>query len=255
MTKLLILGGTSEASALARALKDDPRFAATLSLAGRTAAPVLPSIPVRIGGFGGVTGLARYLREQRIDGLLDATHPFAARITQNAVAAAREAGTPLLLLRRPEWKPVAGDRWIAVADMHAAARALGETPRRVLLTIGQQDLAPFRTAPWHHYVIRSVDPPPPDVRPPVAEIITARGPFMEAAERRLLEDLRIELLVTKNSGGSATYAKLSAARALGLPVVIVARPPAPQAESVVDIAAALHWLSALHDTLAARRGA
>lgn len=252
--KLLILGGTSEASALARALKDDPRFTATLSLAGRTAAPVLPPIPVRIGGFGGASGLARYLREQRIDCLLDATHPFAVRITQNAVEAARETGTPLLLLRRSEWNSVAGDRWTVVADMQTAARALGEIPRRVLLTIGQQDLAPFRNASWHHYVIRSVDPPPPDVLPPSAEIITARGPFAELDEQQLMEQRRIEVLVTKNSGGTATAAKLKAARVLGLPVVMVARPPAPQADSVADVAAALHWLSVHHDRLSARRG-
>jgi precorrin-6A/cobalt-precorrin-6A reductase len=242
--KLLILGGTTEAISLGRAIAGDARFVAEISLAGRTQHPAPQPLPSRTGGFGGAEGLARYLVDQRIDALIDATHPFAAHISANAEAAARSTGTPLLVIRRPAWQPVSGDRWREVATMEAAAVALGRAPRRVLLTIGQKDLAPFVAAPWHHYVLRSVDPPPPDLCPPNAEVITARGPFAEADERHLLLDGRIETLVTKNSGGTATAAKLAAARALGVPVVMVARPPAPDAETVATVAEALTWLHA-----------
>ena len=243
-TRLLILGGTSEASALGRALATDNRFEAVISLAGRTSRPAPQPLPHRQGGFGGVDGLARYLATERIDVLVDATHPFAAGISRNAAAASRVTGTPLLTLHRPEWSRVEGDRWIEVPAMQDAARALGRVPRRVLLTIGRQDLAPFTAHPWHHYHIRSVDPPEPGTTPSDACIITARGPFDEAAERRLLRDRRIEFLVTKNAGGDATAAKLHAARALGLPVVMVARPPASCGNVVPDVAGALAWLHA-----------
>src|SRR5215472_5143123 len=223
--KLLILGGTSEATALGRALVDDSQFETVMSLAGRTSHPAPQPLPSRHGGFGGADGLACYLAAERIDALIDATHPFAAQISHNAAVAARATGTPLLVLQRPEWHPIAEDRWIAVNTMADAAQALGAKPRRVLLTIGRQDLASFAAVPWHHYVIRSVDPPPPETLPPRASIITARGPFIESKERRLFIERRIEVLVTKNSGGDATAAKLHAARALGLPVVMVARPP------------------------------
>ena len=239
---LLILGGTTEASSLGRSLAGDPRFRATISLAGRTLRPAPQPLTCRVGGFGGAVGLAGYLAEHRIDALIDATHPFAARMSRNAVAAAASTGTPLLAIRRPEWQPVAGDRWQIARDIPAAATALGRAPRRVLLTIGRNDLAPFAAAPWHTYVIRSVDPPPAGLAPPGAEVIAARGPFAEADERALLVDRRIEVLVTKNSGGDATAAKLAAARALALPVVMVARPAPPPAEMVASVAEALDWL-------------
>jgi precorrin-6A/cobalt-precorrin-6A reductase len=242
--KLLILGGTGEAAALGSALAKDSQFTATMSLAGRTSHPAPQSLPLRIGGFGGAEGLARYLTAERIDALVDATHPFAAQISCNAWAAARATGTRLLILHRPEWRPTTGDRWIPVPTMTDAARALGATPRRVFLTIGRQDLAPFRAAPWHHYVVRSVDPPPPYIAPPNCYVIMARGPFDEPGERRLLLEHRIQILVTKNSGGSATVAKLHAARALGLPVVMVARPPPPPGNTVVSVPAVLEWLHA-----------
>ena len=243
MLRVLILGGTTEASALARSLAGDGRFSATLSLAGRTIAPILPPIAWRIGGFGGAAGLAAYLRAERIGALVDATHPFAARMTGNACEAAALAGVALLRIHRPEWRPVAGDRWICVPDMEAAAQALGSVTRRVLLTIGQQDLAPFAAAPWHDYVIRSVEPPPAETLPARAMVLTARGPFAEPDEYALLATRRIEILVTKNSGGSATAAKLAGARALGLPVVMVARPPVPEVAQVADAEGALDWLA------------
>jgi precorrin-6A/cobalt-precorrin-6A reductase len=253
--RVVLLGGTTEASALCRAIVGDSRFEAVLSLAGRTRAPVAPPIPWRTGGFGGVDGLAAYLRAERIDALIDATHPFAAQMTRHAVAAAGLCGVPLLVLSRPPWRPLEGDRWTVVPDMAAAARALGATARRVFLTIGQKDLAPFAAAPWHHYLVRSVDPPDPAALPPGAETIAARGPFEEAAERRLLAAHHIEVLLTKNSGGGATDAKLTAARALRIPVVMVARPAPPPAETVADAAAALDWLTRLHVASGpARRG-
>jgi precorrin-6A/cobalt-precorrin-6A reductase len=238
--RVLILGGTTEASQLARGLAGDGRFAAMLSLAGRTEHPAEQPLAMRSGGFGGVAGLARVLGE--FDALVDATHPFAAQISRNAAEASRIAGVALLAIRRPAWTEVPGDDWRSVPDMEAAAIALGTEARRVFLTVGQKDLAPFGAAPWHDYLIRSVDPPASPL-PPRATVIAARGPFLEADERRLLAAHRIEVLVTKNSGGSATEAKLAAARGLGVPVVMVARPPPPEGvQCVASAAEALAWL-------------
>jgi precorrin-6A/cobalt-precorrin-6A reductase len=174
-------------------------------------------------------------------------------MSRHAAEAARRTGVRLLAVCRPAWRAVEGDRWIAVADMQAAVAALGSAPRRVFLTIGQKELAPFRAAPQHSYVIRSVDAPAPDSLPPVAEVITARGPFTEADETRLLSDKRIDVLVTKNSGGTATEAKLAAARATGIPVIMVERPPRPAVETVATAEAALGWLARVHDGIAASR--
>lgn len=250
--RVLILGGTSEASALARALADDRRFQATMSFAGRTQYPSPQPVPTRIGGFGGVEGLARYLIEQHVDLLIDATHPFAAQMTRQAELAARRAGTPLLIVQRPPWQRQPGDLWIEVPDPAAAVRALGATPRRVLLTIGQTELAVFAAVPDHHYVIRSINAPNPRYLPPRADVITARGPFTVAEESALLRERRIELIVTKNSGGSATEAKLTAARLCQVPVIIITRPPAPTGEMTTTVDAALKWLERHH--AADRRG-
>jgi precorrin-6A/cobalt-precorrin-6A reductase len=236
--RVLILGGTTEASAIARALAGDARFAPVLSFAGRTRAPVAPPIPWRVGGFGGVAGLAAYLRREGVAALIDATHPFAARIKRNAVQAAAEAGVPRITLLRPAWRAAAGDRWICVASMDEAFAALGPVPRRVFLTVGQQELAPFR--PPHRYLVRSVDPPA--TLPPGATLITARGPFAAVEEQALLSAHRIEIVVSKNAGGAATEGKLIAARTLGLAVVMVARPEPPEGPLAPDAAAALAWL-------------
>ncbi len=233
------MGGTTEASAIARALAGDERFAPILSLAGRTRAPVAPPIPWRVGGFGGADGLAAWMRGEGIGALVDATHPFAARMKANAARAAAMAGVPRVAVLRPAWQAAEADRWTEVADMPAAFQALGHRHRRVFLSIGRQELAPF--GPPHHYLIRSIDPP--DRTPPDAVVIAARGPFTEDAERALLTAHRIDVLVTKNAGGEATSAKLAAARALGLPVVMVARPPPPEPPLVVDAAGALDWLA------------
>ncbi len=239
---MLILGGTTEASAIAAALADHPRMRPVLSFAGRTRAPVLPAVPARRGGFGGVNGLAAYLRAQDVAALIDATHPFAAQISRNARAAAHAADVPTVAVSRPPWAAGPGDCWTEVADMPAAVQALGTAPRRVFLTVGQQELAPFMLAPWHRYLIRSVEPPDPALLPPAARCIAARGPFREDAERTLLEQENVEVLVTKNSGGAATAPKLAAARALGVPVVMVARPAALFGGTVPDAAGALAWL-------------
>ena len=241
---VLILGGTTEASAIARALADDARFRPVLSLAGRTRAPVTPPVPWRVGGFGGADGLASYLRAEGIQALIDATHPFAARISQNATEAASTAAVPHVAVLRPAWTARPGDRWTEAPGMAAAVDALGRQHRRVLLTVGQQELAPFRLAPWHRYLIRSVEPPDPALLPPAARCIAARGPFLEDRERGLLKQENIDVIVTKNSGGVATAAKLAAARALGIEVVMVARPPAPPG-TVPSADAALAWLHQL----------
>lgn len=241
--RVLILGGTAEASALTRALAGAVWIAPILSLAGRTQTPLLPPIPHRLGGFGGADGLAAYLRAENIAALVDATHPFALRISANAVLAAAACGIPRLVLQRPGWQAAPGDNWRMVDDAAAAARALGTAPRRVFLTTGRQDLIPFRDlAPQHDYLIRSVDPPEPLLLPPRAEILTGRGPFDPAAEQRLMESNGIAVMVTKNSGGAD--GKLVAARRLGLPVILIARQPPPGGERVETVAATLAWLAA-----------
>ncbi|MGC1178294.1 MAG: cobalt-precorrin-6A reductase [Methyloceanibacter sp.] len=246
-TKLLILGGSSEAAALARTLAAEPRYTSKLSLAGRTEHPAQSPLPTRSGGFGGAEGLARYLTENRIDVLVDATHPYAAQMKQNAVKAARLTGVTFLAIRRPPWTPEPGDTWIVVADLEAAAPALGEQPKRVLLTTGRKELAPFKAAPQHFYLLRSVEAPARDALPPRVKMITARGPFTFADEFKLLKAHAIEVLVTKNSGGTATAAKLAAARALNLPVVMVRRPAIPDAPSVETVRETLAWLERGHD--------
>jgi precorrin-6A/cobalt-precorrin-6A reductase len=250
--RLLVLGGSSEATALARALAGDTRFDATISLAGRTRNPAPLPLPTRIGGFGGASGLAHFLATQKIALLIDATHPFAAQISRNAAEAARAVRIPHLAIRRPEWRAQPGDHWIAVPDLPSAAAALGAAPRRVFLTIGQKDLAPFAAAPQHRYLIRAVDTPPDELLPPQATVITARGPFHEPDEIALLRTHEIECLVTKNSGGSATAAKLAAARALSLPVIMVARAEAAT-NTVPGLADALAWLD--HHATTSDRGA
>ncbi len=239
---LLILGGTTEARALAERLAGREGLQVTLSLAGRTLHPVAMPVPVRSGGFGGAAGLEAWLREQRIDLLLDATHPYAARISANAALAAQAAGVPLLALRRPAWVPVSGDDWRAVADVAAACAALGSAPRQVFLALGRQEVAGFEQAPQHRYLVRSVDPiiPPPPM--PHVTCLTARGPFTLADEETLLDTHRIEAIVCKNSGGGASFAKLVAARARGLPVFMLNRPALPEAPQVSTVEAALDWL-------------
>jgi precorrin-6A/cobalt-precorrin-6A reductase len=239
---VLILGGTAEARRLAERLAGRGDLAVTLSLAGRTAEPAPQAVPVRRGGFGGADGLAAYLREERIDALIDATHPYAANISANAASAAAIAGVPLLALRRPPWQREEGDDWVEVGTVEDAIGVLGNAPRRVFLALGRKELAPFAAAPQHVYLVRSVDPVDPPLAVPHASYIAARGPFTEQEDRTLLESHRIEVIVAKNSGGDATYGKIAAARALGIPVVMLKRPVLPDVASVATIDAAVAWL-------------
>jgi precorrin-6A/cobalt-precorrin-6A reductase len=242
MARILILGGTAEARQLAGRLAGRTGLEITLSLAGRTASPARQPVPVRVGGFGGAAGLADYLARERIDAVIDATHPYAAVISANAVAAARKSNVPLVALRRPPWVAVAGDRWCEVADVRAAVQALGQAPRRVFVSLGRNELVPFRDAPQHHYLIRSVDPVEPPLPLPHVSYVTGRGPFSEADDRALMTTHGIAAVIAKNSGGTATYGKIAAARALGIEVVILRRPPAPDGPTVETVDDAIAWL-------------
>jgi len=249
---ILILGGTTEARALAGALAERGEFAVTLSLAGRTTNPLPQPVPVRIGGFGGVDGLERYLRQERIEALIDATHPYAATISANAARAAEHAGVPLLALRRAAWTKLDGDQWVEVATIHDAVAALGNVPRRVFLAMGRKEIEPFAVAPEHVYLVRSVDPVDPPLPVPHAIYLTARGPFSEANDRALLERHRIDVVVAKNSGGDASYGKIAAARALHMPVILLKRPTLPDAEAVETVEGVLAWLDHAVTSAAAR---
>jgi precorrin-6A/cobalt-precorrin-6A reductase len=240
--RVLILGGTAEARALAELLAQRRDLAVTLSLAGRTAEPAPQPVPVRSGGFGGAEGLALYLRGERIDALIDATHPYAAIISANAAKAAAAAKVPLLALRRPPWAKVEGDIWIEAATIEEAVDALGKAPRRVFLALGRKELQPFADAPQHVYLVRSVDSVDPPLAVPHAIYVTARGPFTEAEDRTLLERHRIDAMVAKNSGGEATYSKIAAARTLRLPVILLQRPALPKVAAVETVDDALAWL-------------
>jgi precorrin-6A/cobalt-precorrin-6A reductase len=250
--RVLILGGTTEANRLAAAVAKDPRIDAVLSYAGRTENPTPPPISWRVGGFGGIDGLADYLRTEKIARVIDATHPFAAQMSAHAVAACAMAGVSLLALERPPWQRVAGDRWIEVDDLAAATDALGMVPRRVFLGIGRQHLKIFAAHPRHFYLVRLVDPPRAPLPLRGAEVIVARGPFDPASDRAMLTRHRIEIVVARNAGGDAASAKIDAARELGLPVVIVRRPFIPAREKVETIAEVLRWLG--HDETPTERG-
>jgi precorrin-6A/cobalt-precorrin-6A reductase len=250
--RVLILGGTTEASALARLIAGDARFEATLSLAGRTTAPSPQPIATRVGGFGGAEGLARFLGEQQIDRLIDATHPYAARISANAVTACRNADVPLASLVRPAWAPQAGDKWQNVPTAVDAALALGKTPRRVFLSLGRQELHCFAAFPLHHYIARLIEPPQQTALPHGLVLLQQRGPFDIDAELRLLRERKIDVIVSRNSGGSATYPKIEAARVLGLPVVMIARRAKPIGHVVKSPEAAVAWLA--HGTPRSLRG-
>ncbi|TGB14822.1 cobalt-precorrin-6A reductase [Streptomyces sp. MZ04] len=243
---VLVLGGTTEARALAARLATRPDVRVTTSLAGRVARPAALEGDVRVGGFGGVDGLAAWLREHRVDAVVDATHPFAATISEHAVRAAAATGVPAVLLRRPGWRPAPGDRWHDAGSLAEAAALLPSLGRRIFLTTGRLGLAAF-AEPFLaelHFLVRSVEPPEPPL-PHHTEILLDRGPYTVEGETALLCEHRIDVLVTKDSGGAATAAKLTAARALSVPVLIVRRPPAPDgARELPDVASVLSYLGA-----------
>ncbi|WP_367714248.1 cobalt-precorrin-6A reductase (plasmid) [Nitratireductor sp. GISD-1A_MAKvit] len=252
---LLILGGTGEARRLAERLCARSALRVVTSLAGRTSTPEALQGEVRVGGFGGADGLARYLEDQRIDLMVDATHPFAARMARNAAEAARLTGVPLITLMRPAWQPVAGDNWQIASGMAEAAKLLGQEPRRVFLAIGRQEVQMFRAAAQHHYRVRSVEPVEPSHLPANAHCILARGPFSEADEIALLTEHRIDIVVAKNSGGAATYGKIAAARRLGLPVIMIDRPKPSGTATVANVDEALAAIEAHLAAPVAERGA
>lgn len=214
------------------------------SYAGRTQAPVAQPLPTRIGGFGGVAGLAGYLRAGGISHVIDATHPFAAQMSRNAIAACAETGTPLLSFERPAWQAGEGDRWTHVPTTEAAAAALPDARARVFLAIGKQTLGAFASKPQHHYLLRLVDAPDAALPLPDTAVIIAKGPFTEIGDTDLMRSHAITHVVAKNAGGSGADAKLRAARRLGLPVILIDRPTLPPRESAGSLDQVMAWLAA-----------
>jgi precorrin-6A/cobalt-precorrin-6A reductase len=239
---ILVLGGTAEAREVAAAL--DARGARVVSsLAGRVARPRLPAGEVRIGGFGGPEALARWLREHGVGAVIDATHPFAERISASAAGACPAAGVPLLRLDRAPWRARPGDDWHRVADLAAAAALAPELGRRVLLTTGRQGLGAFAAVDGVWFLVRCVDPPEPPL-PRDHALVLDRGPYTLGGELDLIDRQRIDLVITKDSGGRLTHAKLDAARERGLPVIVVERPPRPAVPTVSSVAEAVDWAHA-----------
>tara|TARA_R110002020_G_scaffold46150_8_gene131465 strand:- start:608 stop:1336 length:729 start_codon:yes stop_codon:yes gene_type:complete len=242
MIKILILGGTSEASALANAVAKRG-LPAIFSYAGRVATPKPQPLSTRIGGFGGISGLAAFVAQERITHIVDATHPFAAQMSTNVLAAAAQSGVKAIALTRPAWRPVDGDQWQSVASIDEAVSALAGPPQRVLLAIGRMHLAAFAAQPQHHYVLRLVDPPASPL--PLADVSTVidRGPFTLEGDLALLENQRIQRIVCKNAGGEGAASKLTAARALGLPVVMIERPHLPSRLEAHTVDEVINWLT------------
>jgi precorrin-6A/cobalt-precorrin-6A reductase len=241
MVRTLILGGTSDAHLLADAVAR-ARLEATYSYGGRTHAPAEQKLPTRIGGFGGASGLAEYIRREAITHVVDATHPFAAEMSRNAVAACAATGTQLIALERPPWSKSPGDKWIEVADVASAVKALPFERARVFLAIGRQHIAPFSAKSQHSYTLRFVDPPDGALPLPVAEVIVSRGPFALESELEMMRSRRIEWVVARNSGGTGARAKIDAARELGLPVIMIKRPELPDRQRAESVADVMRWL-------------
>ena len=245
--RILILGGTGEAVRLARLLEARTEFDVVTSLAGRTRRPAAVPGRVRTGGFGGVEGLSAYLASERVDAVVDATHPFAEAISRHAACACGALGIPRVQLWRPAWSPLEGDRWLRVATPGAAAEAVAEAPVSengcVFLSTGARDAQVYGSLPTVRFLVRLVDAPSTPLPLARCELVVARGPFAVADERKLFREHAVELLVSKNSGGAATYPKLVAARELGIPVVMLDRPdPVPEGRRVETVEEALDWL-------------
>lgn len=244
MMRLLILGGTGEAADLAEAVRQ--RFGEQTdvisSLAGRTRQPRALPGRVRTGGFGGADGLVRYLRKTRIDLVVDATHPYATQISANARTACEAVGVPRMLLLRPPWTMQAHDNWIAVSDVAEAARRVPDFGSRAFLTLGSGDVSAFAGLEGVFLLLRVAEEPD---RPPLpgAEWIVGRGPFVEADEVRLLTDWRIDVVVSRNSGGKATRGKIAAARRLAIPVIMIERPVPEPGTRTNDIEETIEWIA------------
>lgn len=241
MSHILVLGGTTEASALARVLAERG-LRATMSYAGRTQHPRWQPVAVRVGGFGGVEGLVDWMKREGVTHLIDATHPFAATMSGHAVAAAERAGVGHIRLTRPAWQPREGDRWTHVADLAGAVEALDGPARRIMLALGRMHVAAFAAQPQHHYLLRFVDAPDTPPALPDHHLLVDRGPFTVEGDIALMRAHRIDLVVAKNAGGSGARAKLDAARALGLPVMLIDRPALPDALTMHEITEVLGWI-------------
>lgn len=238
-----------------RLLAENATIDVTLSLAGRTADPVRPhGVAVRVGGFGGAEGLARWLVEAEADAVIDATHPFAAQISANAVAATDALGLPLCTIIRPPWIDDPFDRWRSATTIDDAAMMLGAVPHRVFLSVGRQGVGAFRRAQHHAYIIRSIERPDAASLPPNVELIQARGPFAVAEEMELLQRHRVDVVVTKNAGGDATSAKIDAARRLKVPIIMIERPVKAGRVFVSTAQDAVHWLESVHAKSRSERG-
>jgi precorrin-6A/cobalt-precorrin-6A reductase len=242
MTRILLLGGTTEANLMAEAIAN-AGLAGVYSYAGRTEAPMGQPIHMRVGGFGGVAGLCTYLQAEGITHVIDATHPFAAQMSTNAVAACAATGTPLIALERAPWVAGESDRWTQVPDLGSAVAALEGPAKRVFLAIGRQHLDPFAAQPQHRYLLRLVDPPTAPLPLPQADVVVARGPFGVASDTALMQTHETELVVAKNAGGKGAVAKIAAARALGLPVVMIDRPMIPDRRIARTVAEVMAWLN------------
>jgi precorrin-6A/cobalt-precorrin-6A reductase len=241
---VLLLGGTTEASQMARALAQ-ASVASIYSYAGRTNAPVSQPLPTRVGGFGGVTGLIGYLKAKKISHIIDATHPFAAGMSNNAFEACRDQNIPLIRLERAPWTKVQGDDWTLVPRLEDIPSALPDAPARVFLAIGKQQIGLFATKPQHHYVLRLVDAPDAPLPLPNTSVLLARGPFTVQGDIALMRDHAITHVVAKNAGGVGAQAKLDAARELGLPVIMADRPTLPNGVIARSVAEVMAWLD--HD--------
>ena len=239
---LLVLGGTLEATRLCQRLAE-AGLRGTVSMAGRVANPAAQALPLRIGGFGGAEGLARYLAEARISHVIDATHPFAAQMSAHAVAACDARAVPLIALTRAPWQQTAADRWTRVSDIAGAVAALDTPATRVMLAVGRMHLPAFTVNPQHFYLLRLVDPPVTPPAFPDHAVIVDRGPFRQEADAALLDRHGIEVVVSKNSGGSGAFAKIAAARVLGLPVIMIDRPAIPPRPETHDPEEVLQWLA------------
>jgi len=240
MMRALILGGIADASLLAAEIAR-AGLDAVYSYGGRTRAPADQPLPTRIGGFGGVSGLADYIRGEGITHVIDATHPFAAEMSRNAVEACAETKTPLIALERAPWTKAPGDVWVEVSDVAAAVAALPEAPANVFLAIGRQHIAPFASKPQHAYTLRFVDPPEAPL-PFAADVIVSRGPFTLEGELEMMRSRGIDWIVARNSGGDGARAKIDAARMLGLPVIMISRPALPERQRVESVDEVMQWL-------------
>jgi len=241
MTRILLLGGTTEANLMAQAIAK-AGLTGVYSYAGRTEAPMGQPIHMRVGGFGGVEGLRAYIEAEGITHVIDGTHPFAAQMSTNAVTACEAEGVPLIALERAPWVAGEGDRWTQVPDIAAAVAALAGPPRRVFLAIGRQHIDAFADQPQHHYLLRLVDEPKGPLPFP-AEVVVARGPFDLAGDTALMQRHGTEVVVAKNAGGKGAVAKIAAARALGLAVVMIDRPVMPPRRVAHSVAQVMAWLN------------